>query len=92
MKHLTIFSLIVFGSSYAFGQYTVAGKVVDEKYESITLTTIENTKNISIADLNKALGERGYTIANGYGKLKEKAHPNHNIHTKRCMQHVRLNL
>ncbi|MFH1431798.1 MAG: alanine--glyoxylate aminotransferase family protein, partial [archaeon] len=40
-------------------------------YESDTLTTISNTKNISIGDLNKKLGERGYTISNGYGKIKD---------------------
>jgi len=45
----------------------------DEKHQSITLTTIENTKGISISDLNKELGNRGYHLSNGYGaKLKEK--------------------
>jgi len=41
-------------------------------YESNTLTTIKNTKGISIADLNKCIGEKGYMISNGYGDLKEK--------------------
>lgn len=41
-------------------------------YESQTLTTVRNTKGISIADLNKKIGERGYMISNGYGDLKEK--------------------
>jgi len=41
-------------------------------YESVTLTTIKNTKGISIADLNKKIGEQGYQISNGYGDLKEK--------------------
>ncbi len=42
-------------------------------YESVTLTTVDNTRGISVADLNKALGERGKTLSNGYGsKLKEK--------------------
>ena len=42
-------------------------------YESITVSTIANTQERSIADLNKELGNRGYQIANGYGaKLKEK--------------------
>ena len=41
-------------------------------YESDTLTTATNTKNISVADLNSKLGERGYTISNGYGKIKEQ--------------------
>lgn len=41
-------------------------------YESVTLTTVKNTKGISIADLNKRIGEKGYMISNGYGDLKEK--------------------
>lgn len=41
-------------------------------YESLTLTTGTNTKGISIADMNSKLGERGFTISNGYGDLKEK--------------------
>ncbi len=44
----------------------------DERYLSDTLTTIKNTRGISVSDLNKALGERGYEISNGYGSLKEK--------------------
>ncbi len=42
-------------------------------YESVTLTTAANNKGISVADLNKQLGEKGLQISNGYGKqLKEK--------------------
>ncbi len=41
-------------------------------YESVTLTTITNTRGISVADLNKKLGEIGLAISNGYGTLKEK--------------------
>ncbi|MFL0248527.1 pyridoxal-phosphate-dependent aminotransferase family protein [Candidatus Clostridium stratigraminis] len=44
----------------------------DEKYLSNTLTNVKNTRNIDVADLNKKLGERGFQIANGYGKLKDK--------------------
>ncbi|MBQ9536099.1 MAG: alanine--glyoxylate aminotransferase family protein [Clostridia bacterium] len=44
----------------------------DERYLSNTLTTVKNTRGISVADLNKALGERGFEISNGYGDLKEK--------------------
>lgn len=44
----------------------------NRKYMSNTLTTIKNTRNIDVADLNKKLGERGYQISNGYGKLKDK--------------------
>ncbi len=41
-------------------------------YRSNTVTTIRNTKGISVADLNKRLGEKGYMISNGYKNLKEK--------------------
>lgn len=44
----------------------------DEKYASNTLTTIKNTRGISVADLNKKLAMRGFMISNGYGNLKEK--------------------
>lgn len=41
------------------------------EYASNTLTTVKNTRNISVAELNKRLGEKGYAISNGYGDLKE---------------------
>jgi aspartate aminotransferase-like enzyme len=41
-------------------------------YESVSLTAVKNTRNISVDGLNKELGKRGMTISNGYGKLKEK--------------------
>ncbi|PAB58407.1 pyridoxal-phosphate-dependent aminotransferase family protein [Anaeromicrobium sediminis] len=44
----------------------------DENHLSNTLTTIKNTKEISIKDLNKKLETRGFLISNGYGDLKEK--------------------
>lgn len=45
--------------------------LADEKYASNTLTTVKNTREINVSDLNKELGKRGYMISNGYGKLKE---------------------
>ena len=39
---------------------------------SNTLTTVANTREISVGQLNKKLGELGYEISNGYGPLKEK--------------------
>lgn len=45
--------------------------LAEEKYASNTLTTIKNTKGISVSDLNKELGNRGYIISNGYGSLKD---------------------
>ena len=44
----------------------------NEGYLSNTLTVIKNTKNIDFSDLNKQLGNRGFQIANGYGKIKDK--------------------
>jgi aspartate aminotransferase-like enzyme len=44
----------------------------NEKYASKTVTCIENTKGISVKDLNSELGKRGFQISNGYGSLKEK--------------------
>ena len=44
----------------------------DERYLSPTVTNVENTRGISVADLNKELRMRGAIISNGYGDLKEK--------------------
>lgn len=44
----------------------------DRRYLSNTLTVITNTRDIDVAALNKALGERGIQIGNGYGALKDK--------------------
>jgi aspartate aminotransferase-like enzyme len=41
-------------------------------YESVTLTCVDNTRKISVADLNSELGKRGFQISNGYGDLKER--------------------
>jgi aspartate aminotransferase-like enzyme len=44
----------------------------DEKYASVTLTTVKNISNISVKKLIEELGKRGFAISNGYGDLKEK--------------------
>ncbi len=44
----------------------------DPRFLSNTVTTVLNTRGVSIGDLNKALAERGAMISNGYGTLKEK--------------------
>ena len=44
----------------------------EEEHASVTLTTVKNTKEISVKDLNAELGKRGFAISNGYGSLKEK--------------------
>lgn len=44
----------------------------EERHASQTLTTITNTRNISVKDLNGELAKLGMQISNGYGDLKEK--------------------
>ncbi len=44
----------------------------EEAYASNTVTCIKNTKGVNVQHLNQMLGLKGYTISNGYGKLKEK--------------------
>lgn len=39
---------------------------------SVTVTCITNTTGLTFAELNKAMGEKGYLISNGYGDLKDK--------------------
>ncbi len=48
------------------------GLFADEKYLSPTLTNVKNTRGISVAKVNEALGRRGARISNGYGNLKEQ--------------------
>lgn len=43
-----------------------------EAFLSNTVTTVKNTRGISVADLNTELGKRGAMISNGYGSLKEQ--------------------
>ncbi|MCK4531688.1 MAG: alanine--glyoxylate aminotransferase family protein, partial [Candidatus Aenigmarchaeota archaeon] len=44
----------------------------EKGYESDTLTAITNNKGIVVADVIKKLEEKGITISNGYGDIKEK--------------------
>ena len=44
----------------------------EDGYASPTLTCVENTRGISVADLNEQLGRQWAQISNGYGSLKEK--------------------
>lgn len=48
------------------------GLFAEEGYQSVTLTTVNNTRGINIAALNAELGKRGYMISAGYGRLKEQ--------------------
>ncbi len=49
------------------------GLFCDDKYASNTLTTVNNSKGINVAETIKAIQEKHNTIfGNGYGKLKEQ--------------------
>jgi aspartate aminotransferase-like enzyme len=41
-------------------------------YESITVSCIQNTQGKNVKELNQRLGEKGYMISGGYGKMAEK--------------------
>jgi aspartate aminotransferase-like enzyme len=41
-------------------------------YESVTVSCITNTQGKDVKALNQALGERGYMISGGYGKMADK--------------------
>ena len=43
-----------------------------EQFASQTVTCIKNTCNLNITRLSRELGEAGFVISNGYGKLKDK--------------------
>jgi len=44
----------------------------DEKHLSNTVTCITNTRELSFADFNGKMVQRGYLLSNGYGPLKDK--------------------
>ncbi len=44
----------------------------EKGYESITVSCVKNSLGKSVKELNEKLAEKGFTIGNGYGKLKEK--------------------
>jgi aspartate aminotransferase-like enzyme len=44
----------------------------EPSYESITVSCISNTLGKNVKELNQKLGEKGYLISGGYGKMAEK--------------------
>lgn len=44
----------------------------EKGYESVTLTCVANSRNIDVGKLNGELAKRGFTISDGYGRLKGK--------------------
>lgn len=48
------------------------GLLAAADYRSLTVTCVENTRAVDFAALNARLKQRGLTISNGYGELKDK--------------------
>lgn len=48
------------------------GLFAEEGYRSVTMTTVSNPKGVDLGKLLSDLGQRGFTVADGYGKLKGK--------------------
>ena len=44
----------------------------EKGYESITVSCVKNTLGKNVKEMNEKLGEHGFAIGNGYGKLKEQ--------------------
>ena len=51
---------------------THGGLYSDPENLSVTVTCINNTTGHPFSDINKAMGEKGWLISNGYGDLKDK--------------------
>ena len=66
VRHLEMAEFMINWANKYFKIYPKPG------FESLTVTCIDNTRRINVADLNKELGNRGMQISNGYGDLKEK--------------------
>ena len=65
-RHMAMRNLVIeWAESRGFKLYA------DEPYASPTVTTITNSHNLSIKELNTFLRTRGMIISNGYGKLKD---------------------
>ncbi|WP_374688780.1 alanine--glyoxylate aminotransferase family protein [Promineifilum sp.] len=66
-RHLAMRNLVIqWARSRGFALYA------DDAYASPTVTTIVNSHDLSIKELNGFLRTRGMVLSNGYGKLKDK--------------------
>lgn len=66
IRHIEMAEYVINWANHFFKVYPLAG------FESMTVTTIENTRNIKIAELNVELLKENMLIANGYNELKNK--------------------
>jgi aspartate aminotransferase-like enzyme len=48
------------------------GLFAEEGYRSVTMTCVANPRGVDLKKMLAAVGERGFTIAEGYGKLRDQ--------------------
>lgn len=66
IRHIEMAEYVINWASHFFKVHAMPG------FESMTVTTIENTRNIKVADLNVELRKENMLISNGYNELKDK--------------------
>ncbi len=66
IRHMEMAEYTINWASHHFDVFPMPG------FESMTVTCIKNTRNISISELNNELGKKGMVISNGYGEHKDK--------------------
>jgi predicted phosphoserine aminotransferase len=66
IRHIEIAEYMINWANHFFKVHAQPG------FESLTVTCIDNTRNINVSGLNKSLQERNMVLSNGYGSLKDK--------------------
>lgn len=66
IRHIEMAEYMINWASHFFKLHVMPG------FESMTVTTIENTRNINVAELNRELLKENMVISNGYNELKNK--------------------
>ncbi len=66
IRHLEMAEYTINWANHFFKTFPMPG------FESITVTCIENTRKMSVNDINKSLAAKNMVISNGYGSLKDK--------------------
>ncbi len=66
IRHIEIAEYMINWANHFFKVHTQPG------FESLTVTCIDNTRNINVTSLNQELQKRNMVLSNGYGALKDK--------------------
>jgi aspartate aminotransferase-like enzyme len=66
IRHIEMAEYMINWANHYFKTFAMPG------FESLTVTAIENTKNINVAELNRELLKENMVISNGYNELRNK--------------------